>query len=531
MTLLARAYLHNSLNITTLVFIFIALVIPNRIAEITLSALLVLPLEFLLLGLLLLIPGRVGVLLRGLAALLLAVGIIFKIADLAAFQIFARPFNPIFDAYLLVNGMDLLHGAIGKVGAVIAGILLLAASAGFFLLAFRGLERVRKLLYQAPRFYGLLLLLAVVVWIFLALSGGEKTSTRFYDQLASHARDTRNSLVELQTFQQQIAANIDTQPAQDKLFSALKGKDVLLVFIESYGRTVLQSPDFAEHLRPLLQRGSADLAGNGLQARSAYLTSPTVGGISWLAHGTALSGLWIDSQVRYDSLIMSQRQTLNHLFQQAGWRTVAVMPAITLAWPEGNYFGYDQIYAAQDLGYSGKAFNWVTMPDQYTLAAFQALERKPGHTPVMAEMALISSHAPWTPIPHLIEWSAVGDGSVFNTQASSGATPNEVWQDVARIRQQYRASIEYALTTLVSYANTYGDDNLVILAFGDHQPAPLVTGDTDNRDVLVHLIARDRKVMDAVADWQWSEGMLPADDAPVWRMDQVRQRLMDAFSQ
>ena len=47
------------------------------------------------------------------------------------------------------------------------------------------------------------------------------------------------------------------------------------------------------------------------------------------------------------------------------------MPAITLAWPEAGYFGYDRVLAAHDLGYRGLPFNWVTMPDQFTLAALR----------------------------------------------------------------------------------------------------------------------------------------------------------------
>ena len=47
------------------------------------------------------------------------------------------------------------------------------------------------------------------------------------------------------------------------------------------------------------------------------------------------------------------------------------MPAITLPWPEADWFGYDRVLAARDLGYRGQPFNWVTMPDQFTLAAFE----------------------------------------------------------------------------------------------------------------------------------------------------------------
>ena len=37
--------------------------------------------------------------------------------------------------------------------------------------------------------------------------------------------------------------------------------------------------------------------------------------------------------------------------------------------------GFDRILAAADLGYRGLPFNWVTMPDQFTLAAFDRLVR------------------------------------------------------------------------------------------------------------------------------------------------------------
>ena len=41
------------------------------------------------------------------------------------------------------------------------------------------------------------------------------------------------------------------------------------------------------------------------------------------------------------------------------------MPAISMAWPEGQYYGYDHVYNAHNFGYRGLPFNWVTLPDQY----------------------------------------------------------------------------------------------------------------------------------------------------------------------
>ena len=521
----------NPLKISALVFIFLALLSPNRLSSITPLAFASIPLEALLLGLLLLAPGLTGRVFRCLAACLLATGILFKLADLGTYQAFDRPFNPVLDGNFLPNGMNLLQGAIGPIGAYSVAILLVVLLVGIFVLVYAALGCVQTLLRVSPKASGFGLLTGLLVWAAISIGGWQKTTTPFYDLLSMHVANTLSSFVDLKTFNTVVDSDPYAAVPDDSLFAKLKGKDVMVVFIESYGRTVLDKSDFAEHIRPLLAESTAKLAANGLQSRSAYLTSPTYGGLSWLAHGTLLSGLWVNSQVRYDRLVMGERPSLNRLFKRAGWRTVAVQPAHTMDWPQGKYFGYDRIYAAQDLGYQGLPFNWITMPDQYTLAAFQSRERTAGpRSPVMAELALISSHAPWTPLPLLVDWQQVGDGAVFSQQAREGDTPEAVWQNTERIREQYRKSIGYALATIVSYAVKYGDENLVLLVLGDHQPAPFVTDESESHDVLVHLISGDPKVMAAVQDWQWTEGMLPAINAPAWGMDSVRDRLVTAFS-
>jgi hypothetical protein len=511
--------------------LFIVLVIPNRISWMTGLSFVLFPLELVILGLILLVPGRAGQVLKAIAATLLATGIIFKTADVAAYQVFARPFNPVFDLYLLADGMNLLTGAIGRIGAWLVALLLAAVTLAIIAFAFAILRLVQAGIKANQRKARMILFSALGLWFVLPLVGWYRVSHAFYDNLAEHFVSTIHSIADIKSFRTLVNIDSYAETPANTLFEKLRGKDVLVVFVESYGRVVLDNPDFATFVKPVLEQGSLDLAANGLYARSTFLTSPTVGGISWLAHGTLLSGLWIDSQVRYDSLMMSKRPSLNRLFKNAGWRTVAIMPAITMDWPESDYFGYDQVFGARGLGYQGKPFNWVTMPDQFVLSAFQARERKDEtRPPVMAEIALISSHAPWTPIPVMLPWQAVGDGSIFNEQATAGDAPEVVWQDPERIKLQYRRSIEYAVADLVSYALTYGDENLVLLILGDHQPAPLVTGDLTNHDVPVHLIARDPAVMAAMADWQWTDGLIPAADAPVWRMDELRNRFVAAFS-
>lgn len=524
-------YFSFAAGVAILMLVLFALVLPNRISDLSASSVLYFPVEILLLGALLLLPGRAGLVARWIVASLLALGVILKCADMATFNVFARPFNPVFDGYLFANGMHLLNNTIGKVAAWVVAALLTLFVVAIIIVAFWLLGRVQTLLRGHWPTSILLLAGGGVLWLVLFLVDSSVASARFYWHLSAHARAIVVAVADIKLFNKELDKTDLFVGDKKDLFTELRDKNVLVIFVESYGRTVLDNPEFAPHIRPLLERSTRQLAEQGFATRSGFLTSPTVGGLSWLAHGTAMSGLWIDNEIRYKSLMVSQRPTLNRLFKQAGWRTVAVMPAITMAWPEGQYYGYDHIYHAYNLGYEGKPFNWVTMPDQYTLAAFHQRElAKKADTPVMAEIALISSHAPWTPVPRLIDWNDVGDGAVFNIQAASGDSPEEVWKDNARIRLQFRLSIQYALENLVSYLANYGDDNLVVLVLGDHQPAPLVTGETSNRDVPVHLIARDPKVMELVSDWLWTESLLPSGDAPVWRMSEIFERFTSAFS-
>jgi hypothetical protein len=93
----------------------------------------------------------------------------------------------------------------------------------------------------------------------------------------------------------------------------------VLSFVESYGRDAIEDPRYASEVGAVLDAGSGRLRAAGFASRSAFLTSPTAGGGSWLAHSTLLSGLWINNQQRYNSLVSSDRLTLSKAFQGAGW--------------------------------------------------------------------------------------------------------------------------------------------------------------------------------------------------------------------
>ena len=228
---------------------------------------------------------------------------------------------------------------------------------------------------------------------------------------------------------QQVSAKAADDPFRntpgDDLLTGLRGKDVIVAFVESYGRVAVQGSAFSPQVDAVLDAGTSRLRAAGFSSQSAFLTSPTFGGISWLAHSTLQSGLWIDNQQRYNDLVTSDRFTLSDAFKRAGWRTVDDVPSNDRTGRrERRSTTTTRSTTDRNVGYAGPKFSYATMPDQYILSAFQRLElAKPNHAPVMAEIDLVSSHTPWAPLPHMIDWSKVGDGSVFDGMPEQGQSP------------------------------------------------------------------------------------------------------------
>src|SRR5690606_22982067 len=108
--------------------------------------------------------------------------------------------------------------------------------------------------------------------------------------IVRHVGVLRETLAEFRLFKRQLADDAVAAIAADQLLARLAGKDVLFVFIESYGRSALADPQYAGLIGPRLDAMAGELAAAGFAARSGWLTAPTVGGGSWLAHGTLLSG-------------------------------------------------------------------------------------------------------------------------------------------------------------------------------------------------------------------------------------------------
>lgn len=518
--------------------VWAVLVLPDRLDRITPAAFARVPVEgVVLVAVALFLPKRARRVLAVVAGVVFGLITILKIFDMVTYVQLGRPFDAILDWGKLGSALGVVGDSLGAAATVVVPVLVVVV---LVLLVTAVTVAAVRLTGATARHrrgsaYGLGVLGAV--WLAsAALSlqltpGAPLASASTAGLVVQHTRDTQWTLRAERRFDAAMRAP-DPYAAvpESDLLTGLRGKDVIVAFVESYGQVAVQGTPFSPGVDRVLRSGTSALTLAGYSARSAFLTSSTFGGVSWLAHSTLQSGLWVDNQRRYDRLMDSHRFTLATAFGRAGWRTVSDIPSDDRPWPDGHtFYHYDRTYDRRDVGYRGPTFSYASMPDQYSLAAFQQRELAPGHRPLMAEIDLVSSHTPWTPLPRMVPWNALGDGSVFDPMPAQGLTPEAAWRDTATVRGLYGRSIQYSLTALVSWVTRLHDKNLVLVVLGDHQPSITITGPNADHEVPVSVIAHDPAVFSRISSWRWQPGLLPAPNAPVWPMDAFRDRFLTAF--
>jgi hypothetical protein len=534
-----RLVARRSLTPLAFVVVWLALVLPDRLDRLDATSFVRLPVEGIaLVGLSLALPPRsrrVGALVLG---GLLGGLVVLKVLDMGFYVYLDRPFNPAIDWSSFGPALSVVRSSVGHpttdllvvlaIVAAVATVVLLALSAAR-VAGSVSRNRVRSARGGAA---------AGVVWLLCAVTaagfvpGAPIAATASAGYAAHEVSTVRTTLHDQDVFARQLAAPdpVSKRPAAD-LLTALRGKDVLIVFVESYGQVAVQGTSFSPGVDAVLQEGDAKLAAAGFDSRSAFLRSPTFGGISWLAHSTLQSGLWINSQQRYDQLVAGQHYTLSDAFKRAGWRTVSDVPSDHGDWGPGHsFYHYDKLYNATNTGYAGPSLGYAAVPDQYSLDAFRRLELTPGHAPVMGEIDLVSSHTPWAPLPRLLPWDKLGNGSVYGSAAAQITHAAMPAQDHSQVRADYGRSVQYTMSALTSFIARSHDKNLVVVALGDHQPWSRVSGSHPNHAVPISIIAADPTVMSRIDAWQWQPGLLPHPDAPVWVMDTFRNRFLAAYS-
>ena len=482
---------------------------------------------WLLVALFAALPNRaVFRLLRWLTAVLVLIAAVFAYSDAATHLVLSRPLNAYFDLILISASFNLFDGNLGRGGALAVVAITVFTLAAVLLLLGLAL-RPGRLQSKPGRAVALGAAAACLVLVVL-----ERNDVRVVPAARTPAWDALSFQVEqiwtTHGERREFEAAAPSQPPPATVLEALADRNVLLVFIESYGISALDQSRYSDVVMPVFEQMAPALDEAGLGVVSGLMDAPVRGGQSWLAHATALSGRWIDNQLWYRMMLDSHRNTLIDDFRETGHETMAVVPAITMPWPEGRQLGYDQIFPAHAMVYAGPPLNWVTMPDQYTLHHFETVLRPAAREPLFAKIALISSHAPWTPVIDVLpDWDSIGDGRVFERWRGAGIPPQLLWQDMEKVREHYADSVAYSLEVSLDYAAHFlGPDDLLIL-LGDHQPAALITGHKAGPEVPVHVIAADDDLLEPFRQRGFVDGLVPDKTRESPGMDHLRDWLAE----
>ena len=208
-----------------------------------------------------------------------------------------------------------------------------------------------------------------------------------------------------------------------------------------------------------------------------------------------------------------------------------VVPSNTEPWAPGTaFYGYDAMLDSRNMGYRGPAFSYARMPDQYTWKHFydEELVGAPRSGDGRDRLRVVAHALDAGASPRAV----VGGRGRLGVRPAARAKDWRRWTcgpTEQRVREAYGQSVEYTLGAMFSFLHTYDQPDLVLVVLGDHQPARIVSGPEADHDVPITIISKDPAVFEQIASWQWDAGVHPSPDAPVWRMDQFRDRFLEAF--
>jgi len=441
---------------------------------------------------------------------------ILRLGDGIAGQYFSRPFSLYTDLPMVSELVRYLHStmALGRfMAAVVAAI-------GATVLVVYVIDRALALLATYLRgrrpalvFAGLVLPLALVSPF---LEHDTRYVQRYAGAFGSSAlprlRREAEFLVNVYSHQAREAKAIasvqevlDHTPAR---LERLHHANVLLMFVESYGATVVERPMFADKTLPVLKSMEGNLASHGFASASGFLISATYGGMSWLAHATLMTGVRTTNQLEYDLLGVHKPRSMAHILHEAGYHTVLLEPNTNRQSSGADFYDFDETYRSWNFDYAGPAFAWATMPDQYVLdfARRKVVELAQG--PLFATYVLVSSHAPWSHVPTLVpDWSHVGNGAIYHSHPLKRAHLD--WSNFSQAAEPYLTSILYDLEVLRGYLIEFVHDDSLVIILGDHQPVSEVTESSPSWAVPIHVISRDADLVAPFVSRGYSRGMVP----------------------
>lgn len=455
--------------------------------------------------------------------LLLAIG---RYAAVTAPALYGRDVNLYWDLRFIPDVVKMVT-TVTRAGLVVgAAVLIVVLFAALFLALRAAWSRLGRALTvtRERRILQTIAVLALVGFVSQALSEHAPELPKFASPVtAAYARQARFAITALTA-----SAYVPPGPSMNVQLSTIDGADVFVIFVEAYGAVTYTRPEIAAALAAPRAGFAAAIRDTHRDVVSAFVESPTFGGSSWLAHISLLSGIEVKDPDRNARLMTERRDTLPRAFGRNGFRTVALMPGLRLGWPEGAFYGFDDIYGADRLAYHGPEFGWFAIPDEFALERLDALEvSKTPRPPLFVFFPTISTHFPFNPVPpYQPDWSRMTDPHPYDGPSIVKAYGREM--DWVNFTPLYANAIAYDLTTIAGYLRLRADRDFVMVVLGDHQPAAAVSGEHASWNVPVHVIASRAAILDRLRADGFVDGLAPQQS--LGKMSELTPKLLGAFS-
>ena len=437
---------------------------------------------------------------------------LYRIGETIVPMYFNRPFTLYIDSGYLFDLYDLLKTSAQKGDFLQLAVIALTVTIGVIASSGVALRAAAKAFSNNRVRNPFLGVSVIALGVALTIkAGGPKPPVMM--RLGREILSIRDQQLKEQVFLtklKQIAQKRSIGPAPLK---GLKGADVLLFLVESYGRTVFFRPRYRKAMEATMSNFAKILKQHGFKAVSSYLVSPTYGGSSWLAHATLESGLRVKNNLEDAALLHSSLPPLATYFRKSGYRTVSVMPGTRFPFPQGAYFDYKQVYYAPNFDYRGPTFGWAPMSDQFVLDWVRRHEFTRHNRSIFVRYVLISTHAAFNIQPTFVaDWNLIGDGSIYS-HIPSVHYPI-YWPDLTNAGDAYLRSLDYEFTTIGDYLARYVDPHALILIVGDHQPNLQLTDVNEPWSVPIHVISGDSHLLEPFCKRGYTPGLIPDKPPP-----------------
>ncbi len=285
--------------------------------------------------------------------------------------------------------------------------------------------------------------------------------------------------------------------------------NIYLLFIESYGTIVTESPDLKGSYLQQIKGIEKELSSAGYHTASTYSISPVKGGRSWLAFSSFMSGLKVENQIQYNDLIQ-KNHSFPHMvryFNKQGYQTYRLSTisntnsSSLIPYERTNrYWGFDEWWTYWDFKYQGHPYDVLGgIPDQYAMGYYRDVITKDVEKPKLLFFITMGSHMPWfEPPPIVDDWKELNRPQPGKVQSMEG---NEI--------DRYEKSIQYELELMTRFILEESENSIFILV-GDHQPPGMeykITNITHDAATPIHIISKDSMLIQRFNEDGFQKGM------------------------